>query len=517
MKKLLVFFTGMLLFLQQGQAQFKRHYWLNPNSENYTLSYPASNGEWMLAAARQERGATKKNTIAVFRLDNAYNILDSRIIGLPGGAGEHPFNPNVDFDIHCIVESYNPIGYYIICGTIRRDEATASGTGLVVVTDAGLNPLSIREYPEVSHFYSVYAQDNFYFVCGQTQDRRGIVLRDNITTFIPTATAYVTDDQWDYQKIRVVNSPGSGQIKISGTGYFEDEDGEEFQTLGFSVFFVSGGNLVPRPNAASPPLPPNPFASWQFQPVNNHGINSKVVIANHPGGAGGEGVILSVSDANNIYTYFFFQLPFFSSSFRIPCQGGVLEDMECAGPGGGVQTSQIAWVGNRYNADEQPFQTAYYLHMDLPITPPPFPFTGGTATFTYFHPFPAVDNAYYSLHKLYFHRNLGDLLFHAGGYYQHYDGNKATFVVTPDILYIGDEGDDGDENKCITRQNVTAINLGYPQLLPLELYDKNIQVVQFEVLSKKYLFCEIDCEGEYKPATEECGNKQTGIIIIDNE
>ncbi|MCL2131239.1 MAG: hypothetical protein FWH36_02100 [Lentimicrobiaceae bacterium] len=280
--------------------------------------------------------------------------------------------------------------------------------------------------------------------------------------------------------------------------------------MGFTVFSVWGGNFIPSPNNGSPPLPPNPYASWKFQTVGNHGIGSKVAVANHPGGAGGQGVILSVSNAGNIYTYLFFQQPTFSSAFRISCPNGVLEDMECAGEGAGGQLPpQIAWVGNKMGTAEQPQRTAYYLHMNLPSSqpPPPYPFPTTTAMFTYFHPFPAGDNAYYALHKLYFYRQPGDLLFHAGGYYQHHNGNKTTFAVTPDFT-----NPDDDDTPCVTREYVMTSILGSPSLQPLDLHGGEIDVVVYEVLSKKYNFCEIDCEGELQEEGEECGN-----VIIEGK
>ena len=517
MKKLFVFLVGMMLFLQHGNGQFKRHYWLNPRSVNHTLSYPTSNGEWMLAAARQHPNSTLKNTIAVFRLDNAYNIRDSRVIGRYF-SGED-FDRSVNFEIHCIVESFNPTGYYIICGSMSGG-ATAATIGVVFVLDAGLNPQHMREYPDVRNFYSAYAQDGYFFVCGQTQSGQGIVLRDDVASPQPSAQVWITQDSWDFQKIRVRNNPGSGQIKISGTGFFQGDDGDEFQTMGYSVFDVGGGSFTPAPNnpppPPHPPLPPNSFASWQFPPIV-HGIGSKVVIANHPGGAGGEGVILSVSDNYNIYTYLFFQHPALNAAFRVPCSNGKLEDMECAGPGGGVQTSQIAWVGNKLGTDENPQQTAYYLHMNIPMSftpPPPYPyppFPPTPTTFTYFHPFPAADNAYYSLHKVQFHRNQGDLQFHCGGYYQHYNGNKATFAVTPDLI-----GVDGEDTPCITREGVRTVALDLPDLYPLLFLDiREIGVRVHETSSKKYRFCNIECEGELQEGND-CGNK-LDIIIIDSK
>jgi len=454
-------------------------------SVNYTLSHPTSNGEWMLAAARhgQVQGvpSTNKNTIAVFRLDNAYNILDSRVIGFPGGMDG--FHPDVDFEIHCIVESVNPMGNYIICGSIRRDNVAVK-SGLVVVTDAGLNPLSIREYPDVLNFYSVYAQENYYYVCGRRHDGSGIVLRDDVTAFAPMAMAYVTYDQWDYQKIRVVTNPGTGVIKVSGTGFSGIAPSPY---MGYSIFNAKAADFSPVVNP-TPPLPPNPIASWKFQP-SGHGIGSKVVIANHPGGSAGNGVVLSVSNGDTIYTYLFFQQPEISAAFKIPISG-VLEDVECAGEPG----PQIAWVGNT-DTNIIPRQ-AYYLHMDIPpfFIPPPsplLPFPSVPVAAVYFSPSFAAANAYYSLHKVYFHKN-GDLQFHAGGYYNDSDNNRTTFVVTPDFA-----------QECVDKQaGPQTTDIALPSLQSLDLIEMHFPVNELPRFSKRYIFCEMDC---YK---SNCGNKE---------
>jgi len=492
---LLAIFGVFAMSSTKVHAQFKRHYWLNPASVNYTLSYPTSNGEWMQAAARQDPNSPFKNTIAVFRLDNSYNLLDSRVIGHYWNGKD--FDPEVNFEIHCIVESFNPTGYYIICGSMSRGNATQT-IGVVVVLDALLNPQVIREYPDVRNFYSVYAQDGYFFVCGQTQGGYGIVLRDNITTVGAGLMAYATQphQQWNYQKIRVVNVPGSGEIKVSGTGISEDGG----QTLGYTIFNVTAGIFFIQSNWAG-------TASWQWQPMG-HGIGSKVVIANHPGGAGGQGVVVSVSDNEAIYTYLFFQYPTPSYVFKIPCHGGVLEDVECAGGGAGAMDPQIAWVGNFQQPITQ--RRAYYLHMLLSQTHPPFPIS--PATFTYFYPLPMMDNAYYSLHKVHFFRNPwnpinpGDLQFHASGYYKYRNGNKTTFAVTPDLLHEG-------ENECIRRERVEIEYLEMPDLHPLNLENADIHVEWYESFSKKYEFCPIECYDEFKDG-EECGNHGGGIIII---
>ena len=454
----------------------------------------------MQAAARQNLNSPFKNTIAVFRMDNTYTIQDSRIIGLPMAGSEDKFDPNVDFDIHCIVESANPTGYYIICGSIRRGDGTGT-TGIVVVLDAGLNTvpsaMGLREYPDVSHFYSVYAQDNYYYVCGRKHDGRGIVLRDNVTNYVPMAMAYITLQQWDYQKIRIRDIPGSGEIRVSGTGYSDDGVATE---MGYTAFDIRAGNFSILTNTWGP-------ASWKWVPIG-HSIGSKVMISNHPGGSGGLGLIVSVSNANGIYTYLFFSHPALNSAFHIPCPRGVLEDVECAPDNG--NGPRIAWVGNTMPSDDMPQQRAYFLRVNLPHPlPNPNPFPGAMATFTYFQPFPTTNNAFYSLHKVYFERTFsGNGEFHAGGYYKHSNNNKTTFAVTPELIY----------NNCVTRNNVHATAINIPvgfRLQSLVLLNDRVNVNELGTLSKKYHFCPVDCDNnDLHGDGDECGNH---LIIIDNK
>ena len=490
MKKVLVFLSLLICLIMTGYGQFKRHYWLNPMSVNYTLSYPTSNGEWMQAAARQDRNSLFKNTIAVFRMDNSYATLDSRIIGLPWSGGEEQFDPYVDFEIHCIVETQTPTGHYIICGSIRRS-ADMQTIGMVVVLDAALNPQDIREYPTVRNFYSVYAQGNYYYVCGQTQDGHGIVLRDDVLNFHPSAVSYVTTIPWDYQKIKQRFDIGSNIISVSGTGFSEDEDEDEdedeveveVEELGYTAFNVTATNFSPLMGTIGA------IASWKFPPVN-HAIGSKVVISNYPGTAG-QGVILSVSDAVGIYTYLFNIHGSLLIAFKVPCQGEVLQDMECT-----QQPNQkIAWVGNF------PQRTAYFATMDLPLPSPNYPYnptpipTGTSVRFLEFHPVPVADNAYYSLHKVHFNRPIygGDGELHAGGYYNHSDGNKTTFAVTPELVI---------EEECTTEREEKTVRFNQPHIKPLNLMNREVEVIKHTSFSKKYTFCTMDCIGE-----NDCGNR----------
>ena len=157
MKKLLVLIAGMCFCLQSTnvQAQVARHYWLNPQSVNYTLSNPlttspSGNGVWMLAVARNEEGANLKNTIAVFELDNAYNIVstagqsDVQTIGFPSTTAGYQFDPDVNFEVHCIVQSVAPDSNYVICGSMQQRNGQQNG--MVIVLDAWLNVLSVQEW-----------------------------------------------------------------------------------------------------------------------------------------------------------------------------------------------------------------------------------------------------------------------------------------------------------------------------------------------------------------------------------
>ena len=142
-------FFAMFLSMQFADAQgtFAIHPWLNDLSVNYTLSYPTRQGQWMLAAAKREQGVTLKNTIAVLRLDNNYNILPLipgnrvQVIGLSNATG-NGFEKDIDFEVHGIVQSFNSDEdeedhFYIICGSMRK-RITAEGlmgtqNGMVII------------------------------------------------------------------------------------------------------------------------------------------------------------------------------------------------------------------------------------------------------------------------------------------------------------------------------------------------------------------------------------------------
>jgi len=480
MKKL--FFTTVLIAVlttsySQFNPDFRRHYWLNETSYNYTLSYPTPNpnGKWLLAAARQDlkNNPNKyRNTIAVFRLDNAYNLVGNvRVIGYPGTGNN--FSTDVDFDVHCIVESCNNdaatgVTHVIICGAKRNSGIPSTQVGVVIVLDANsLNPISIREYPSVRNFYSVYAENGRYYVCGQTTNWEGVVLQDNILTTSPTG--FVTNEQWDYHKIKVRANPCSSTFSVSGSNKTTEGTSTE---IGYTVFNTGGssGSLTYG-------------ASYKFH-VNPPIINSKAVIANYPGPAS-QGVILSVSDASYIYTYlignYSTPTPPTNSAFRLPCQDGILEDVDC-----GQNPRKIAWVGNIINTAAR---KAYYVTLNLPTSfppipspPPPSPFPATPATFYYFNPSPISANAYYSLHKVLYDKQ--DAQFHAGGYYNSDTNNKATFVVTPERSPV----------ECHKIEDcIMSIEHDIPDPHPFDLRNYDVEVVSFPPICKEYKFCEMDC------------------------
>jgi len=500
MRKLIVFFTGMMLFLfiQQVPVQaqphdpFTLHYWLNPSGVNYTLSAPTTNGEWIAAAPRNERlsavGVTppvyapRKNTVAVFRMSNAdYTMLptsdDVKVFGVNTGSG---FNKEVDFEVHCIVESCNPVQMYILCGSISMSEED-SPVGMVAILDAQLNLVSLRHYDDVKVFYSVYAQDGFYFVCGQMQNSYGnaaIVLRDAIVSLTPLVniTAFYTPNHpdWAFHKIAVRKAPGyplpcSFEFSVSGAG--ESENGPQ---IGWAVFQMSLGFFNFSNAAYSFTLP-------------NYIPNSKVTIANYPSSAPlstTQGLLLSVSDGQRIHTYAFNnnQQQVMNGAFRIPYWYGVLTDMDYDGG------DKIAWVGN----DIKPPQIAHYFRSTLTYpysSPPPL---GLNIRFT---PFNQPTNAYYSLHKVHYYTGA----FHAGGYYNGKDEkgnyNRAVFAVTPEHVW--------DNNHCTERKEINFEEEDVQLLKPISVARVYIQGQYIEYLNRTYGFCTMDCE---KKRGDDCGN-----------
>jgi len=500
MKRLFVFLIGMMLFLQQGNAQFPlaRHFWLNPNSYNHTLS-PTSDGGYILAAAREEQnGAGFKNTIAVFKLDNAYNIQNSRIIGILGTGGS--FDVGVDFEVHDVVENIYISGEstvisYVICGSISR--SGSSPVGMVAVVNAALNTRSIREYPDAEVFYSVYTDGNYFYVCGSTPQQEGIVMRDYIQSMNPTTTAYVTGTAtlpkpWEYHKIKVNNN--GNDLVVSGTDYNE---------MGFTAFTIAGGNFAPIVN---------PFTgmdvSWRHQlsqPILSQPRqlqpNSKVVVANDPNNP--QGLILSVmtqiqsTGEYEMHAYlcnnYVAALPLLISAYRIRLPlynlyGSivVLEDVTTS-PNG-----EIAWTG--YEMIDPAIRGGFFLKTNLPFLPPPF--IPPLVTPINFYPSAWGGNSYTRLYKVHYHN--GD--FHCGGYYYDPDNNDiTTLVVAPQQAIVN-----GAACNIETRQD-SPISLPLPTLTPLPITQMTVSVLSNPWHQRQYRFCSTDCDNT-PLVPNNCGN-----------
>jgi len=463
---------GMCMSLQKADAQgsffpFTKHYWLNELSYNHTLSQSTSNGEWLLAAARQEPGAARRNAIAVFRLNSAYGIVSSNVIGLPV-AGSDELDRNFEFEVSCISESCSgnlSDRYIVVCGSMRK--GSNPFRGMVAILDATLHPISIREYDNVKHFNYVYVKDNDFYVCGQTINNEGIVLRD--LGGVIAASAYITQTKWDYHKIRQKPQDCSEVFLVSGT------NGD---TIGYTAFQVSGAT------GFSPMYTAGVMESWRFS--TGHPINSKAVIANYPRVTTIGAMVLSASDTDNIYTYFFTGYQTLHAAFEMACKGGKLEDMECAGSP--TPDNRIAWIGNF------PQRRAYYISLLLPQTPIPSPFPTTLTRLFYFDPYPVTKDSYYSLHKLHYDRN-GDREFHAGGYFKQNNNNvnTTTFVVSPE---------QAGDIPCQTEFCTITTNMFLPRLQSLVVMDGETDVMSYEPAYREYEFCEMGCEG----GEDRCGN-----------
>jgi len=434
----LSFFTVLLTCLiMTGYSQnfpVARHFWLNDSSYNHTLAL-TSDGGYILAAARQEQGAKTRNTVAVFKLDNTYDIRhpqtlllpNAQIIGIPVSADEKGI---VNFEVHYIIESDNNGGYYVICGSLSRPGEQQKG--MVIVTDLGLNIQFIREYEQVETFYSVYAIDQYYYVCGNMRDdaKRGIVMRDEISNINPIA--YVTNQSWTYHKIK---AKAKGGFSVSGT---------DKQNIGFTSFDISTlGTFSPTVNINN-----GQNQSYRFP----RPCNSKAVLTNYPGNA--PGIILSASNGNTIYTYLFNNIQNISTgqtpnaAFQIQHQNSIfLEDVNCS-------PNKIVWTGNYTNT--QVPQTAFYASMIKPagIISPPFPTT--SVLFVNF-------SQRYSLHKVHFNKDFGQE-FHCGGFYQHHNGDRTTFVVAPEQVPF-------EDGNCGKREYKNANDISRSQLqhLPVNM------------------------------------------------
>ena len=496
MKKLLVFLVGMVLFVQHGQAQVVRHFWLNPMSYNHTLS-PTSDGGYILAAARDGQWNGFRNTIAVFKLDNAYNIQNTRIIGLPGGTG---FDVNVNFEVHDVTEHVsvdddgNVTSHYVICGSISSHGN--SSIGMVAIVDMGLNVQSIREYPNAEVFYSVYADGNYFYVCGKTPTNEGIVMRDFIFPIVIPPVAYVTRFPWEYHKVKVNNF--GRDIVVSGTDYSE---------VGFTAFNIAGGAFIQIISqqffiSQPPPIPPQP--PRQLQP------NSKVVVANDPNNLP-RGFILSAmtfsqnppfGEKYEILTYVFNTYTAFSSGHVMelysygpsPRSVTVLEDMNTV-PVIGTNSARIAWVGYTTILPAS-MRGAFYITTNLPFLP------SQPADYFYFPTF--VNPPRYSqLHKVHYHNGN----FHCGGYYTHDNANndKTTFVAAPERMISNPPA----LSDCAWIMQLEINPLPLPQITPFSPTQMTVRVNFNTWHQIKGDFCTTDCDDTplYLPANNNCGNR----------
>jgi len=472
MKKSL-FFLGLVFCLQQADAQFPiiRHFWLNDSSYNHTL-HPTSDGGYIIAAARQQLGAKWRNTIAVLKLDAAYNIqhpqiqnTDAQIIGISFG-GEW-FDMSVNFEVHDIVENVATKNY-VICGSINYSGGT--NVGMVTIIDQNLSVQSIREYPDVDTFYSVYAEGKYFYVCGNTHKKEGIVLRDEMFTMNPTA--HITKAPWTYYKIKVNNN--SNDIVVSGSDAID---------IGFTAFDITGGNFVNGAIASQRLLQPYSLP------------NPKVVLTNYPGNP--QGLILSMSGGNKILTFFFTNYNQVSSG-NLAIIGGIqdithlfLEDVE-VDINSNPNLIKMAWVGNHWKTN-LPNLTAFYISWDVPI--PILPQMHSFIPYIHY-PLPP-SSAYFRLHKVHF--TSGD--FHCGGFYNHHNNNKSTFVVAPEQAV---------HQNCGLILPVDIEYYGTPWLNILPITPMNVKVQPNKWLERKYNFCDTDCDDaplNDNTSNPKCGNQ----------
>jgi hypothetical protein len=498
-----------LLFciIQADYAQIARHFWLNSNSYNHTLS-PTSKGGYILAAAREERGVGLRNTIEVLELDQNYQILNTMTIGIIGGAGDvDGFDKNVNFEVHDVIENVNVpdngegFSSYVICGSMSRNGSP--DRGMVAIVDAGLKTQSIRDYPTAEVFYSVYAESNYFYVCGKTSlfatgSNNGIVLRDDMFAMNPTA--YFTSQLWEYHKIKL--STNGNDLIVSGTNW---------TNVGFTVFSIAGGNFAQAVN------PNGQIISWSFpiqrpSPYQLHS-NSKVVVANDPNNL--RGLVLSFVQAEPVVVNFFsaeivaYAINDYNPWSAQPPQANVyilwafttifvpisLEDVNSAPrnskryPNGG-----FAWVLNADFGQGSITDRGMYFVTDLSF---PLSTTWIATSWTAF-------SSYSRLHKV--HYNPNDDHFHCGGYYYHPNNNDiTTLVVSPEQLLTAPA-------VCYVEQGQQpASNLGYvvqPPSNSPQTIQMTIKVNSYPWHEVQYNFCDVDCDNSKLPTnpTPNCGN-----------
>lgn len=497
--------VGFCMALQKAEAQpyepFARNYWIHPVGVNYTLSTPVNNGtEWIMAAPMNEQTlegtytTNRRNVIAMFRVSYPYYSIispqglcegDVRVIGMKG-TGTEEFDRSVEFEVHCVVQDCSS-DTVILCGSINRAEGEKT-VGMVAVMDKDFNLISLRQYEHVRVFYSVYAQDGYYFVCGQMQDyapynSTAIALRDALAAPMlstnPNMWAFHTNPtlfrDWAFHKIAVRNVDRyiygcSPEFSVSAAGTTDENRG-----IGWAVFYMNTltGSFS--------------FGNAAYAIQTDYTPNSRVTIANIPRLTTmntplmPQGILLSVSDGSNIYTYEIDNnlSATINSAFRMDWNGR-LQDMDC-GRVTGTQ-HEVAWVGNR---EEEQIADYIRTNVTYPATaapPPPGP---------YYHFIPSgttLPNSYYSLHKV--HYNERSLTFHAGGYYSEgiaeADRNRTTFAVTPERVPASNQCTQRDMMNFHPYPIVDAVDFGCERV--------RIGGVELPVNDRLYNFCTMECE-----------------------
>jgi hypothetical protein len=381
----------------------------------------------------------------------------------------------------------------------------ATTFGMVAVLDANLNLVNLVCYKDVRVFYSAYAQDGFYFVCGQMRQvpylSTAIILRDSLYSQISLVNieAFQTPNQpnWAFHKIAVRDAtdyrPCSFELNVSIGG-----ETEANQEMGWAVFQMNSslGSFTFYNSA------------YSFNP--DFIRNSKVTIANlppftlPPPTTNFQGILLSASSGTDIYTYVFNnnRQRIMNNAFIIRNWHGKLEDMDCGG--NDPNKYEIAWVGNRLGTAENPQRTADYIHTYMPY-PAYYSYVPPLAQWIYFIPFNATldRNMYYSLHKVHYfpdYRLGGDNQFHAGGYYNEgretaNDRNRTTFAVTPNGVPVS--------NQCTYREMISTEHRDTIPLTPIAIERVPLEGEPLQKLTKWYRFCTMDCD---KKRDDDCGN-----------
>jgi len=369
---------------------------------------------------------------------------------------------------------------------------------MVVVVDAGLNTLSIREYPNAEVFYSVYADGNYFYVCGKTPAGSGIVLRDFIFPAAIPPTAYVTPLPWEYHKIKVNNF--GRDLVVSGTNY---------SRVGFTAFSIAGGAFTPI--VITTPIGPF-FASWSFTlplsfPKQLYS-NSKVIVTDYPNNPTGFTLSFVQAERYGGVWYDADVLTYVFSSYTAPpiChelwafttifEPTFLSDANTAPVGSqSYPNGGIAWVVN-VNFNNRDDRFGLYIAMDLPLMPLP-----QSVSYIRSHPpLSLMGTEHTQLHKVHYHNGH----FHCGGFYNHHDTitnthNKTTLVMSPQQL--------ANSTVCYVEQNQQNTWLvPQPTRTPFTPIMITVSVNFNPWIDVRYIFCDTDCDNS-PLVPSNCGNR----------